>query len=106
MVREAEQHGSRETKIAALQALALRDPVAGGSPLQSSPLLDGAARGDCGALLHQGSPSDVGRHGGPWFETQPGARVEPGQIIGWVEGFKAISDLFCVAENLPPAQPS
>ena len=33
------------------------------------------------------------------FETQPGARVKPGQIVGWVEGFKAISDLFCVAEG-------
>ena len=31
------------------------------------------------------------------FELQVGAAVEPGQIIGWVEGFKAISDLFCVA---------
>ena len=33
------------------------------------------------------------------FETEPGARVAPGQIVGWVEGFKAISDLFCVAEG-------
>ena len=33
------------------------------------------------------------------FETQPGQPVQPGQIIGWVEGFKAISDLFCVASG-------
>ena len=31
------------------------------------------------------------------FEIEAGAKVECGQIIGWVEGFKAISDLFCVA---------
>ena len=33
------------------------------------------------------------------FEVEPGAAVECGQIIGWVEGFKAISDLYCVAEG-------
>lgn len=33
------------------------------------------------------------------FELEPGAKVEPGQIIGWVEGFKAISDLFCIAKG-------
>jgi glycine cleavage system H protein len=33
------------------------------------------------------------------FETEPGAAVQPGQIVGWVEGFKAISDLFCIAEG-------
>jgi glycine cleavage system H protein len=33
------------------------------------------------------------------FETEPGASVACGQILGWVEGFKAISDLFCVAEG-------
>lgn len=31
------------------------------------------------------------------FEAKPGDAVAPGQIIGWIEGFKAISDLFCVA---------
>lgn len=31
------------------------------------------------------------------FQVQPGAPVEPGQVIGWIEGFKAISDLYCVA---------
>jgi len=30
------------------------------------------------------------------FDTPTGALVQPGQILGWVEGFKAISDLFCV----------
>jgi glycine cleavage system H protein len=33
------------------------------------------------------------------FEVEPGAPVEAGQIVGWVEGFKAISDLFCVAQG-------
>ena len=30
------------------------------------------------------------------FQVAPGAGVEPGQIVGWLEGFKAISDLYCV----------
>ena len=33
------------------------------------------------------------------FELEPGANVDCGSILGWVEGFKAISDLFCVAEG-------
>lgn len=33
------------------------------------------------------------------FETPAGEAVTCGQIIGWVEGFKAISDLFCVASG-------
>ncbi len=33
------------------------------------------------------------------FEAEPGAAVRAGQIVGWVEGFKAISDLFCIAEG-------
>ena len=33
------------------------------------------------------------------FEVGPEAPVTHGQIIGWVEGFKAISDIFCVAEG-------
>jgi glycine cleavage system H protein len=33
------------------------------------------------------------------FEVEPGAPVQPGQIVGWIEGFKAISDLFCIAEG-------
>ena len=31
------------------------------------------------------------------FAAEPGAPVRPGEVIGWIEGFKAISDLFCVA---------
>ena len=30
------------------------------------------------------------------FEVKNGDAVQVGQIIGWVEGFKAASDLFCV----------
>ena len=33
------------------------------------------------------------------MELKPGAAVSCGQIIGWVEGFKAISDVYCVAEG-------
>jgi glycine cleavage system H protein len=33
------------------------------------------------------------------FELESGVTVEPGQIIGWVEGFKAISDLYCIARG-------
>jgi len=33
------------------------------------------------------------------FETQPDAAVQTGQIVGWVEGFKAISDVFCTVEG-------
>ena len=33
------------------------------------------------------------------FEVQPEAAVACGQVIGWVEGFKVISDLYCVAEG-------
>ncbi len=31
------------------------------------------------------------------FEAAAGAVVEAGQIIGWVEGFKAISDVYAIA---------
>ena len=31
------------------------------------------------------------------FDVEPETKVECGQILGWVEGFKAISDLYCVA---------
>jgi glycine cleavage system H protein len=34
------------------------------------------------------------------FESEEGAPVEPGKIVGWVEGFKAITDLYCVAEGV------
>ena len=33
------------------------------------------------------------------FETALDTPVAPGQIVGWIEGFKAISDLFCIAEG-------
>ncbi len=29
------------------------------------------------------------------FEVEPGARLEVGQVIGWLEGFKASTDLYC-----------
>ena len=31
------------------------------------------------------------------FEIEPNTSVAPGQIVGWVEGFKAISDVYCIA---------
>ena len=33
------------------------------------------------------------------FQVEIGAPVESGQIIGWIEGFKAISDIYCMAEG-------
>jgi glycine cleavage system H protein len=40
------------------------------------------------------------------FGVEPEAPVRPGQIIGWVEGFKAISDVFAIAEgNFAEANP-
>jgi len=33
------------------------------------------------------------------FEPKPDAPVASGQIIGWIEGFKAISDIYCVLEG-------
>ena len=28
------------------------------------------------------------------FECAPGAKVERGQVLGWIEGFKAVTDVF------------
>ena len=28
------------------------------------------------------------------FESKPGSEVEKGQVVGWVEGFKAVTDLY------------
>jgi glycine cleavage system H protein len=33
------------------------------------------------------------------FEVQPNAPVAPGQALGWLEGFKALSDLLCVGQG-------
>jgi len=33
------------------------------------------------------------------FEVGPGSRLELGQKIGWIEGFKAVSDIYAVAEG-------
>lgn len=34
------------------------------------------------------------------FDTPVESGVKPGQVLGWVEGFKAISDVFCVADGV------
>jgi glycine cleavage system H protein len=40
------------------------------------------------------------------FELKPDSPITNGQIIGWVEGFKAISDVYCVLEgNFSGANP-
>ena len=39
---------------------------------------------------------DMVDHG---FEVKPNSPVAPGQILGWVEGFKAISDVYAFAEG-------
>lgn len=33
------------------------------------------------------------------FEASPGQRVTTGEIIGNIEGFKAVSDLYCVVDG-------
>ena len=40
------------------------------------------------ALRMLGDPVEID------FELREGAAVETGQVVGWVEGFKAVSDLF------------
>lgn len=40
------------------------------------------------ALRMLGDPVEID------FEVKPGDKLETGQVIGWVEGFKAVSDLF------------
>lgn len=39
---------------------------------------------------------EVVEHG---FEAKVGDAVKVGQTIGWVEGFKALTDLYCVADG-------
>jgi glycine cleavage system H protein len=34
------------------------------------------------------------------FEQPPGSSVQVGQVIGWVEAFKAVADLYCAAEGI------
>jgi len=33
------------------------------------------------------------------FEIEPSTRVEPGQVLGWFEGFKAMADVYCIASG-------
>lgn len=33
------------------------------------------------------------------FEVEPGSRAEVGQKIGWIEGFKAVSEIYSAAEG-------
>jgi glycine cleavage system H protein len=40
---------------------------------------------------------DLVEHG---FSAKPGDAVAVGQTIGWVEGFKALTDLYCVADGV------
>lgn len=34
------------------------------------------------------------------YEQEAETSVEPGQVIGWLEGFKAVSDLFCSVSGI------
>ncbi|MAB80956.1 MAG: glycine cleavage system protein H [Planctomycetes bacterium] len=45
------------------------------------------------ALRMLGDPVEID------FEVKAGERLQTGQIIGWVEGFKAVSDLFAPLEG-------
>jgi glycine cleavage system H protein len=33
------------------------------------------------------------------FKVQPGSSIEPGLVLGWTEGFKAMSDIFSSASG-------
>ncbi len=33
------------------------------------------------------------------FDIHAGATVRAGQVLGWIEGFKTVSDLFCVIDG-------
>jgi glycine cleavage system H protein len=33
------------------------------------------------------------------FSLQPGDQVDIGQVIGWIEGFKAVADIYCVVSG-------
>lgn len=33
------------------------------------------------------------------FEVKPGDSIRVGQTIGWIEGFKALTDLYCVVDG-------
>jgi glycine cleavage system H protein len=33
------------------------------------------------------------------IETPAGGAIQPGDVLGWVEGFKAVSDIFCVVRG-------
>ena len=33
------------------------------------------------------------------IEAKPGAHLVAGQVVGWIEGFKAVSDLFSIVEG-------
>ena len=33
------------------------------------------------------------------ISVQPGEKLQEGQTIGWIEGFKALSDIYCVANG-------
>jgi glycine cleavage system H protein len=37
--------------------------------------------------------------GASGFDAQAGSKVDLGQSIGWIEGFKAVSDIFCVVDG-------
>lgn len=34
------------------------------------------------------------------FDVPVGTPVKPGTILGWIEGFKAISDIYCVVDGI------
>ena len=34
------------------------------------------------------------------FVAKPGQQVDVGQTIGWIEAFKALTDLYCVADGI------
>lgn len=33
------------------------------------------------------------------YQVKTGEVVHPGQVVGWIEGFKAVSDIYCVVDG-------
>jgi glycine cleavage system H protein len=82
---------------------------ADGGPIDDAGALD--ARGDTPQLWHVGFTKFATRMLGELvemvLEVKPGQTVADGERLGTVEGFKAVSDLFCVVDGtLQAANPA
>jgi glycine cleavage system H protein len=80
-------------------------------PADDGPIDDAGARGDTPRLWHVGFTKFATRMLGELVEmvldVKPGQTVAGGERLGTVEGFKAVSELFCVVDGtLQSANPA